>query len=256
MAGWNRDSAVQALATIGLRPEQEREIDHAVQLVLPGGTKVNIYKTGRVVPQGPASDERRRVEALFSTTPPSAATSAGAVPALRLAAPAAAAPAPAPSTTPAPSVASESKVFIVYGHDKASRDELELLLLRLKIQPVILSNLAPDGKTIIEALMANAEVSYAVVLLTPDDEGHPSGKPDLKKFRARQNVVLELGMFLMKLGRERVAILYKGTLEKPSDIDGLIYIPYTNAVSEAKNKLAAALQKAGFFIDIEALSAE
>lgn len=155
-----------------------------------------------------------------------------------------------------PVASAQSKVFIVYGHDTAARNELELLLLRLKIQPIILSNLAPDGKTIIEALMSASDVSYAVVLLTPDDEGHPVGKTDQKKFRARQNVVLELGMFLMKLGRERVAILYKGTLERPSDIDGLIYIAFRDSVSEAKNKLAAALQKAGFYIDIEALSAE
>ena len=43
----------------------------------------------------------------------------------------------------------KKEVFIVYGHDNEARKELELLLLRLDIKPIILSNLAPDGKTII-----------------------------------------------------------------------------------------------------------
>src|SRR5690606_32478565 len=109
------------------------------------------------------------------------------------------------------------------GHDTEARDQLELMLLRMNIKPVILGNMAPDGKTIIEALIASTDVPYAVVLLTPDDEGHKAGDESRKAFRARQNVVLELGMFLAKLGRERVAILHKGNLELPSDIHGLIY---------------------------------
>ncbi len=65
------------------------------------------------------------------------------------------------------------------------------------------------------------------MLLTPDDEGHPRDRPGEKKFRARQNVVLELGMVLAKLGRRRVAVLVKGSdLERPSDIDGLIYLQF------------------------------
>ena len=130
------------------------------------------------------------------------------------------------------------------------------MLLRMNLKPVILSNMAPEGKTIIEALMANANVKYAVILLTPDDEGHRANHPDEKKSRARQNVVLELGMFLTALGRERVAILHKGNLELPSDINGLIYIPFQNSVQEAKNKLASSLQKAGFYIDINSRSAD
>jgi predicted nucleotide-binding protein len=42
-------------------------------------------------------------------------------------------------------------------------------------------------------LVEDGEVRYAVVPATPDDEGHPRSKPDEKRFRARQNVVLELG---------------------------------------------------------------
>lgn len=71
-------------------------------------------------------------------------------------------------------------------------------------------------------------VGFAVVLATPDDEGYRKDRPDEKTNRARQNVVLELGMLLTKLGREKVAILLKDqeTMERPSDIQGLIYIAF------------------------------
>jgi predicted nucleotide-binding protein len=72
----------------------------------------------------------------------------------------------------------DDRVFIVYGHDTSTRDALELMLLRMNLKPVILSNMAPEGKTIIEALTTNTNVKYAVVLLTPDDQGHKVGHPN------------------------------------------------------------------------------
>ena len=58
-------------------------------------------------------------------------------------------------------------------------------------------------------------------------------------------------MVLSRLGRRKVAILVKGDeVEKPSDIDGLIYIAFKNNVSEAANSLGAALASAGFPIDV------
>lgn len=62
-------------------------------------------------------------------------------------------------------------------------------------------------------------------------------------------------MFLMKLGRERVAILHKGSIELPSDISGLIYMSFTNNIDEIKTKLFVALKNAGFNPDIDAMAA-
>jgi predicted nucleotide-binding protein len=53
-------------------------------------------------------------------------------------------------------------------------------------------------------------------------------------------------MVLAKLGRKRVAILRKKTVEQPSDIDGLIYIPFEERVEEIKVRLIQELQAAGF----------
>jgi len=89
-------------------------------------------------------------------------------------------------------------------------------------------------------------VAYACVLLTPDDEGHLVGHAEEKKYRARQNVVLELGMVLARLGRARVAILHKQSVELPSDIAGLIYIAFQERVEEVKANLFKELQSAGY----------
>ena len=243
---WDKEKLVAALRSKGLTVSEIRDIQHGAQICLSGGTKVSCYDSGKTVVQGPGSPERNLAAAVVNggsgvvVGSPVAGSIAqdGSAPAAAL------------------TGIGEPKVFVVYGHDTQSRDALELMLLRMNIKPVILANMAPDGKTIIEALIANTDVPYAVVLLTPDDEGNRVNYPGEKKFRARQNVVLELGMFLSKLGRERVAILHKGNLELPSDINGLIYISFSSSVQEAKNKLAASLQKAGFYIDIEHLSAE
>src|SRR5467141_2728628 len=113
--------------------------------------------------------------------------------------------------TAASAVEDSRRVFVVYGHDDAARTEVEAMLRRWSIEPLILDQLPSEGMTLIEKLekYSSEDVSYAIVLATPDDEGHVRGKADEKRFRARQNVVLELGMMLAKLGRKNVAILIK-----------------------------------------------
>lgn len=99
------------------------------------------------------------------------------------------------------------------------------------------------------------QASFGIVLATPDDVGYPKDAEAGKKFRVRQNVVLEMGMLLARLGRSKVAILLKNTedMEKPSDIHGLIYIPFTNDVKEATVDLAKEMNKNGYYIDISKL---
>lgn len=132
------------------------------------------------------------------------------------------------------------KVFIVYGHNEKVRDELEKLLQLWGMEPVILDKMAAGGKTIIEKLEREmSEAGYGIVLATADDEGYRKGNPDEKKFRCRQNVVLELGMLMAKLGRDRISILlqHHEDLERPSDIDGLGYIPFEDELEPKAVKL-------------------
>lgn len=148
-------------------------------------------------------------------------------------------------------------VFVVYGHDTPARENLELLLHKMGLNPVVLANLIPGGDTIIEKLekylLDNKNVGYACVLLTPDDEGYPQGSADKVQYRARQNVILELGMVLARLGRSRVAIFRKKSVEDPSDISGLLWLPFNERPDEQAGTLFRSLQEAGYNPKAEAL---
>jgi predicted nucleotide-binding protein len=68
------------------------------------------------------------------------------------------------------------QIFIVHGHDPAARDQLELALHRLGLEPFVLMNTSGGGKTIIEALEGKIGRDYSsdfgIVLMTPDDLGY------------------------------------------------------------------------------------
>lgn len=149
-----------------------------------------------------------------------------------------------------------NKVFVVYGHDESAKVQLEAMLRRWDLEPLILDQLVSAGSTIIEKLEEyTAQADFGIVLATPDDVGYPKEKEDDKKYRVRQNVVLEMGMLLASKGRERVAILLSQAekMESPSDIHGLIYIPFKNNVEECTVSLAKELKRNGYSIDVSKL---
>lgn len=146
------------------------------------------------------------------------------------------------------------KVFVVYGHDEHARTQLENLLRKWRCEPLLLDQLPSEGHTLIEKLERfQGEAIFGIVLATPDDMGHKVGKSDEAAFRARQNVVLEMGMLLSTLGRTKVAILIKSPaeMERPSDIQGLLYIPFDKDVAEARIQLAKEMNKQGFGINVD-----
>ena len=148
------------------------------------------------------------------------------------------------------------KVFVVYGHDNNARTQLEAMLRRWDLEPLILDQLISSGQTIIEKLEEyTQQVNFGIVLATPDDMGYPKNDETKKQYRVRQNVVLELGMLLARVGREKVAILLSQSeeMEKPSDIDGLIYIPFKGNVEETKVSLAKEMNRNGYTLDISKL---
>ena len=127
----------------------------------------------------------------------------------------------------------KTKIFVVYGHDTGALEQLELVLRRLGLNPYILQNNDGESKTLIEAIEQRIykEAAFGIVLLTPDDFGYPKSKTDEdRQPRARQNVILELGMALASLGRERMVLLKKGALELPTDVSGVIYLEFNEHV--------------------------
>lgn len=144
------------------------------------------------------------------------------------------------------------RVFVAHGHDGEAKLSVVNFLQKRRTRPVVIRDLPSEGKTIIEMIERYSNVHYAVVLLTPDDMG--CMKEDLPKInpRARQNVIMELGFFLGRLGRSRVAALVKtekDIMEIPSDYQGIKYISM-DAGDKWKDELSEEMNKAGIIRDI------
>lgn len=147
-----------------------------------------------------------------------------------------------------------NKIFIVHGHDDGMKNEVARVVEKLGLEPIILHEQDDKGLTVIEKFEANADVcDFAVILLSPDDMAFKvNDDPQSAKFRARQNVILELGYFVGKLGREKVLPLVKnaptGELEIPSDYAGVVYTPY-DVSGGWKMKLFQYLRANGYTVD-------
>jgi predicted nucleotide-binding protein len=129
--------------------------------------------------------------------------------------------------TPSPAARQTSgdAIFLVHGHDHESREHVRSFLLRCASREVIVLDEKPgSGADILGKLLTNAQkAAYAVILLTGDDEGRAVRSTELQH-RARQNVILELGLFIGLLGRDKVIALYEPGVEIPSDYLGVTYV--------------------------------
>ena len=116
----------------------------------------------------------------------------------------------------------QPKVFVIYGHDAAVLEKVELLLRRLGCEPLIFSQFPKSGSEtnieLLERVMPQADV--LVALFTPDDEGREKGSDQLLRPRARQNVLVEAGYALIQKRRTSL-IIAVGGVEIPSDFDGI-----------------------------------
>src|ERR1700729_3827538 len=129
---------------------EAKDIPHGRQYRFKDGAIANVYDKGTIVWQGKETETTNRVRKLCGEGP------ADEISSLQ-------------KRAPKTISQSNNKVFIVYGHDIACREQLELLLRRMRLEPVILQNLPIAGDTIIGKLESNIDVRYACVLLTPDD---------------------------------------------------------------------------------------
>lgn len=144
-----------------------------------------------------------------------------------------------------------NKVFIVHGHNESMKQSVARIVEKLELTPIILHEQSNLGNTVIEKFMTHSNVGFAIVLLSADDFGYSKseGKDKARK-RARQNVILELGFFIGKLGRNRVVALVEDSsdFEIPSDINGVIYISFDN-VGKWKFDLLKELVDNGYNLD-------
>jgi predicted nucleotide-binding protein len=155
----------------------------------------------------------------------------------------------------------KKEIFLSHGKDLKPSTELKEILIGKGLTPVILSEQPSGGRTVMEKLEAYSDVGFAFIILTPDDlggfveVGSMWSRPQrLRKFlktahnRPRQNVILEFGFFVGKLGRNRVACLLKKPVEQPSDMQGIAYLSFKESLSEIEGEILQELRAAGYVI--------
>lgn len=140
------------------------------------------------------------------------------------------------------------KVFIVHGHDGELRQSVARVIEKQNIEAIILSEQANRGRTIIEKFEDYADVGGAICLFTADDLGR-ARRDQEDNPRARQNVVLEAGYFMGKLGRDHVVFLADNGIEMPSDLSGVVYTNTSNWQIDLLKELKAM----GYTVDFNKL---
>ena len=141
-----------------------------------------------------------------------------------------------------------NEVFIVHGRDTETKLTVARFIDQLGLESVILHEQPNEGMTLVEKLIATgSRALFAVVVLSPDDVGGLADEKPVLKARARQNVIFEMGYFIGLLGRANVCAVVTAGLEKPSDIDGVVYVSMSG---DWRIELARELRKAGMPADL------
>lgn len=155
-----------------------------------------------------------------------------------------------------------SAIFVVHGRDHAMLHEVTSELAKLCIKPIVLKQERTSHDHLFAKFMAVAgQAQHAIVLISGDDVGalfedyvHPVGGAARLEFRARQNVILELGYFYGRLGDERVFVFSKPPrdsdrivrrFEIPSDLAGRDAM-FDDFVGDWQGVLLERLRGAGF----------
>jgi predicted nucleotide-binding protein len=160
-----------------------------------------------------------------------------------------------PDTATAP----PESAFLVHGHDSLALSEMEAFLAAVGVNTFVLSRVGGAAQSLLQRFLKSAaDARFAVVILSSDDIGASRIQYDSEgvaeralQFRARQNVILELGFFYGLLGWENVFVLYRPpdkvfpNFERPSDIEGAVF-DSMDASGMWRKALAHKLSEAGF----------
>ncbi|MDX2307632.1 MAG: nucleotide-binding protein [Hyphomicrobium sp.] len=158
-----------------------------------------------------------------------------------------------------PSPEAAASVFVVHGHNKDALNDVRAVLDEVGVRAVVLAEIETEDDWLLQRFLSVAEEAiFAVVIFSADDLGasleeynEPNGGLAALQYRARQNVILELGFFLGKLKNfNRVFVLRRGAqnkmprFEDPSDLAGKL-VTAMDSEGRWKSKLLSALRKGG-----------
>ncbi len=114
-----------------------------------------------------------------------------------------------------------SRVFISHGRSQDWREVQAYVEKDIKLDTLELAQEANKGRTVLQKLDEESQnCSFAVVVMTGDDQAD-SAAP-----RVRENVMHEIGFFQGKFGLANVCLLHEEGVSIPSNIHGVVYIPF------------------------------
>ena len=122
----------------------------------------------------------------------------------------------------------QNRIFISHGRSEEWRKLQAYLEKDLEHNTLELAQEANLGRTILQKLYEEAlKCSVAVIVMTGDDI------TDNGEVRARENVMHEIGFFQGFYGLNNVVLLHESGVNIPSNIHGLVYIPFAKDTIEA-----------------------
>ena len=113
------------------------------------------------------------------------------------------------------------RVFISHGRANDWKDVQNFIEKDLKLPTLELAQEPSRGRTILQKLEEEStSCSFAVIVMTGDDLDSEG------VLRTRENVMHEIGYFQGKWGLSAVCLLHEEGTNIPSNIHGLVYIPF------------------------------
>jgi predicted nucleotide-binding protein len=114
-----------------------------------------------------------------------------------------------------------NRVFITHGRSNDWREVQSYIEKDVGLTTMELAQEPSQGMTIIEKLLDGAaRCDSAVIVMTGDDiDEHGNA-------RARENVMHEIGFFQGKYGRAQVILLHEDGVSIPTNLSGVVYIPF------------------------------
>ena len=126
------------------------------------------------------------------------------------------------------SAGSPARVFISHGRSSDWREVQSHIEKDVNIATLELAQEPNKGRTVLQKLNEESgKCSFAVVVMTGDDD-LGIGAP-----RARENVMHEIGFFQAKYGLANVCLLHEEGTNIPSNIHGLVYVPFPKRLVSA-----------------------
>lgn len=120
-----------------------------------------------------------------------------------------------------------NRIFLSHGRSNEWYKVQAFLEKDLEYQTLELAQQAILGRTILQKLSEESDkCGYCIIVMTGDDVHG-------EETRARENVLHEIGFFQGKYGLTNIILLHEEGVNIPSNIHGLVYIPFPKNYIEA-----------------------